>query len=774
MAFNLGTAVGYLMLDTSGFEKGFKTASTQLKTFFDSSQSLNTRLNGLSSGLTSIGANLTKNITLPLVGLGTAAAVITSKFESSMSQVQATLGITKDSMTTLNDETVNTMDSLESLARQLGADTKYSASEAADAINNMAMAGYNVQEIYDTLPQVLSLASAGCLDLDYATQLVANGLNVMGKDTKYAQELADKLAVTASNAYGSVSDFGEGLLVAGGQASLANLSFTDTFTALGILGDNGISASEGGTMLRNVLKNLYTPTNESAKALEALGIKTSDADGKLRSFKDVLRDLNTSLDGLTDQERIQAMADIFDVRTIAGANALLKDCGDRWDELSGAIDNADGAAERMAETQLDNLPGQLTILKSALEEAAIGFGQVLLPVIKDVVRVVQNVVTWINNLTDSQKNAIVRIVELAAIIGPVLIIVGKIVGVFSKLVGLFTGAISPVGVIIGLIAALAAAFVYFWNTSEKFRQFWIELWESIKQVVSNAIDIIIDIWNVLSDFFATAWSAIYESLQPAIEAVINAFEAAWSLIQTVWSALKPFFESLVQGIIDIWNGIVPVFVLIWDQIKIAAETAWNIIVDVFSAAWDLIKSVWSVAVSFFSTLWNTVAGIFSAVEAVLSGDFKGAWEAIKGIFSTWGDFFKGLWEQLVTVFSGAVNLGKKIVDDIKQGISNAWESLVSWFKGLWDSLFGNLNANVNVGTVSGSAATGLDYVSKDGLWQLHEGERVLSKEENAEYSNGNNRSSGDVYNFYSPKALSPTSAARAMQKAKRQLAAGVY
>lgn len=752
-------------MDTSGFEKGFQSAKQQLEIFKDKSNSLNTRLQGLSSGLTILGGNLTKNAALPLAGLATVVVNTAGKFESSMSQVQATLAISRDNMSELNGETVNTMDSLESLARQLASSTKFSATEAAEAINNMAMAGYDVQEIYDTLPQVLSLASAGCLDLDYATQLVANGLNVMNKDTDSAQEFVDKLATTASNAYGSVSDFGEAVLIAGGQCSLANLSITDTFTALGILGDNGISASEGGTMLRNTLKNLYTPTSDAAKALDELGVKTADADGNLRPFQSVLQDLSKAMDGLTEEDKITAMSRIFDTRTIAGANALLKDCGDRWDELAEKIDNADGAAEQMAETQLDNLPGQLTILKSALEEVAIAFGDLMLPAIKDVIKVIQEFVGWINNLTEGQKDAIVKIAEIAAVVGPILVVVGKVVGVIGKLVGLFTGAVSPIGLVVAAIGLLIGAFVYLWNTSEDFRNFWINLWDGIKQIVSDAVDKIKDIWSKLSDFFSNVWDSFVQTLQPAIDSVKNAFEAAWEYIKTVWDLLKPYFEALAEGLVLIWELFTAQLQLLWDQIKIAAETEWNIIKDIIVFAWEAVKAVWDIAISYFSTLWDTVAGIFSVASSVLQGDFAGAWQAIQDVFASWTDFFAGLWEDLVNIFSAAVDLGQNLVNDIIQGISNAWSNLVSWFQGLWDSLFGNLSVGVSVAGhshSSGSFATGIDYIPSDRYVKVHEGEAILSKEQNQNRKNSVNGS------FSVPIVLDVTNKIDGMTLARNQ------
>lgn len=403
---DLGSAVGYLLLDTKGFSSGFTSALQSVKTMQSQSATTADKFTAMGTAMTAVGGRLTKSVTLPLVGLGTAAVKTAADFEKGMSQVQATTRYTKDTMVKLDGASVNAMDALSDLAQEMGATTKFSATEAAEAINNMAMAGYSVQEIYDSLPGVLNLASAGALDLDYSTQLVANGLNVMGMETSEVTELADKMAVTATKAYGSVSDFGEGLLVAGAQAKLANVSLTDTFTALGILGDNGISASEGGTYLRNTLKNLYTPTKDAADALNALGVKTADDNGKLKDFQTVLQELGVALDGLTEEQRITYMSRIFDTRTISAANALIANSTERWDELSAAIDNASGAAEEMKNAQLDNLSGQLTILKSSIEGAAIAFGNAMLPVIKDLVSAFQSLMNWLNNLDESQKGSL--------------------------------------------------------------------------------------------------------------------------------------------------------------------------------------------------------------------------------------------------------------------------------------------------------------------------------------------------------------------------------
>lgn len=484
MAVNMGKAVAYLDLNTDGFQAGLKRTQGLIKTLQDSGVGLGDKFTAIGKSLTDTGKTLTASFTAPLVGAGVAAVKTASQFESGMSQVQATLGITKDATSELNGATVNTMQALSDLAQQMGAETKFSATEAAAAINNMAMAGYRTQEIFTALPEVMNLAAAGSLDLDYATQLAANGLNVFGMGVENLSEMSDKLAVTASSAYGSVSDFGEGLLVAGGQAKLANLSLTDTFTALGILGDNGISAAEGGTMLRNVLKNLYTPTEKAATVLEELGLETADSNGEIRDFRDVLTDLSNVLGDMTEEERIQAMAEIFDTRTIAGANALLNTSVDRWNDLHDAIDNSSGAAKQMADTQLDNLSGQLVLLKSGLEGVAIGFGNVLLPTIKDGVKWLQDLVTKINNLSTEEKEQITRIAAIVAAVGPLLVLLGSLakgIGAISTIVGALGPYAGPIAIAIAGFAALAGVIELIKHSSDLATQGAQDLRDSIQK-----------------------------------------------------------------------------------------------------------------------------------------------------------------------------------------------------------------------------------------------------------------------------------------------------
>lgn len=314
---------------------------------------------GALKGLSALGSTVAKGAAVAAAALGAmgvAAIKVGADFEASMSQVAATMGTTVDMIPELT-----------AVAKEMGAATQFSATQAAEALNYLALAGYDSQKSIAALPTVLDLAAAGGMDLAYASDLVTDSMSVLGMSTDELVGFVDQMAKTAQKSNTSVAQLGEAILVAGGQAKLAGMDTVELNTALGILADNGLKGSEGGTALRNALKNLYTPTKQAAEALKKLGIETVDGNDNLRDTQTVLQELGFALDGLSEGERIRVMSQIFDTRTIAAGNALLKNSGERWDELSAQIANAEGAASAMARTMNDNLKGDITILGSALE-----------------------------------------------------------------------------------------------------------------------------------------------------------------------------------------------------------------------------------------------------------------------------------------------------------------------------------------------------------------------------------------------------------------------
>lgn len=324
-----------------------------------------------------------------MVAFGKGAVAVGMQFDSSMAQVAATMGVTVDEI-----------DNLREFAQEMGRTTAFSATEAANALNYMALAGYDAETSMRTLPTVLNLAAAGGIDLAYASDMITDSQSALGLTMDETVSLVDQMAKAASRSNTSVSQLGEAILTIGGTAQFMTGGTTELATVLGILADNGIKGSEAGTHLRNMLLKLSSPTEDGAAALQQLGVAVFDSSGKMRAMEDVFGDLSASLGDLTDEQQVKMLSDIFNVRDVASAQALIKTTSKRWQELSEAIENAHSSAEDMAGTQLDNLAGDVTLFKSALEGAKIAVSDELTPSLRNLVKFGS---TAISNLTSAFK-----------------------------------------------------------------------------------------------------------------------------------------------------------------------------------------------------------------------------------------------------------------------------------------------------------------------------------------------------------------------------------
>lgn len=661
-----------------------------------------------------------------VTAMGGAAVKTAADFESSMSQVQATMGITKDSMSTLDGQSVNTMDALSDLAKEMGSKTAFSASECAEALNYLALAGYDTQEMADTLPTVLNLAAAGGIDLASASDMVTDAMSALGMETSEADTMVDQMAKTASSTNTSVAQLGEGILTIGATAKTIKGGTAELNTALGILANNGIKGSEGGTKLRNVILSLQNPTDKAASTMDALGVSVYDSEGNMRSLNDILGDLNTSMDGMTAEEKANIISNIFNKADLSAVNALLANTGDTWDELQTSIENSGGAAQQMADTQLDNLNGQLTILKSAVEGFAISIGEALLPMVKNIVTKIQDFVTWLNNLDEGTKQVIVKIGLFIAALGPALIIMGTVIskvgvamqafsklglkitslvsnaggisGVFSKAGAAIMGINPVVIAVVAIIAVLIGAFVHLWNTNEEFRDKIIAIWERIKSVFSGFAQGIVDRLNALGfDFqnFKEVVSAIWEGLCNFLAPV---FEGVFTQIANILEGVL----GVITGIIDIFIGI---FTGNWEQV-------WTGVKEIFGSVWDFIKNT-------FTNYMTVIQGVADVVLGWFGTSWNEVWTGIRDFFvNLWTgivDFFTGLWEGIKNVVQTAIMfiaaLFEAAVEIITLPFRFIWENCKEIIIAVWDAIKEKVSTVINaVSTVISTVLTAIQTV----------------------------------------------------------------
>lgn len=724
------------IIETEQELKKLETQANQSATAMQKIAATGEKLKTTGDNISSAGQKLLP-VTAAVTGMGAESLKTAADFESSMSQVQATMGITKDSMSTVDGQSVNTMDKLSELAKKMGSETAFSATECSQALNYLALAGYNTEEMCKTLPTVLNLAAAGDIDLASALDMVTDAMSALGMGVEQADTMVDQMAKTASSTNTSVAQLGEGILTIGATAKSVKGGTAELNTALGILANNGIKGAEGGTHLRNIILSLQNPTDKAADAMESLGVQVYDSQGNMRSMNDILGDLNTSMDGMTSAEKDNIISKIFNKTDLAAANALLANTGKSWDDLQSSILNSGGAAQQMADTQLDNLQGQLTILKSALEGLAISFGQLLMPAVKNIVSWLQKFVDWLNSMDEGTKKVIMTIALVAAALGPVLIVVGKVisaVGTIMTIVPKISGAITavktafaalnvtmlanPIVLIIAAITALVAAFIYLWNTNEGFRQFWIELWENVKQVA-------ITVWNAIKAFFQAVWDtikAIFETVFGVIKTLVTTyFNLYKTIIETVFGVIKTIITT-------VWEAIKGIFTTVFEVIKTIVTTYFNIyktiiqtvltvIQTVITTVWNTIKTVITTVMTaiqtIFSTIWNSIKTVIQAVvsgiKGLIMGDFTAVKNSITTIMNTIKSTITTIWNTIKSTISTVLGAIKSAVSTVFNGIVNAVKGAMTNVLGAVKAGFSNVKGHIT-GLASEAFTWGKDLI----------------------------------------------------------------
>ncbi|HBE8721290.1 phage tail tape measure protein [Clostridioides difficile] len=719
------------IIETENDLKKLETQANQSATAMQKIAASGEKLKTTGDNIASAGQKMLP-VTAAVTGLGTAAVTTAASFESSMSQVQATMGITKDSMSNVDGQSVNTMKTLSELAKKMGSETAFSASECAQALNYLALAGYDTQEMCDTLPTVLNLAAAGDIELASASDMVTDAMSALGMETSEADTMVDQMAKTASSTNTSVAQLGEGILTIGATAKSIKGGTAELNTALGILANNGIKGAEGGTHLRNIILSLQNPTDAAAKQMTALGVSVYDSQGNMRSLNDILGDLNTSMEGMTSAEKSNIISTIFNKTDLSSVNALLANTGETWDSLQSSITNSAGAAGQMADTQLDNLQGQLTILKSALEGLAISFGELLMPAIKNIVGAVQKFVDWLNSMDEGTKKVIVTIALVVAAVGPVLIIIGKIIsavgtimtvvpklaGVINVVKGAFaalntTMLANPIFLIIAAIAALVAAFIYLWNNCDGFRQFWINLWEGIKSVVSTVVEAIKNFFIGVIDFVKNNWQGLLLLL-------VNPFAGAFKLLYDNCEGFRNFIDGFLENVKNIistaMETIKTVITTIWNAIKTAIDTVLTAIQTAFTTAWNAIKTAITTVVNaiktVITTVWTAIQTTITTIVNAISTFLTTAWTAIQTTVTTIINAIKTVittvWNAIKTTVSTVVNAIKTTISTVWNGIKNTITSIVNGIKTTVSNVFNNILSGIKttVGNIASSIKSG--------------------------------------------------------------------
>lgn len=422
MAINMGTAIAYLELDTSKFTKGFASARNDLQQFNNSSASISTRLTGLSNAMVATGSVLTKSVSVPLATIGAMALKTTADFDAGMSEVKAISGATGTEFK-----------QLETKAIQMGAKTKYSATEAASAFKYMAMAGWDTNDMLFGISGVMNLAAASGEDLATTSDIVTDALTAFGLSAKDSSHFADILAQASSRSNTNVGLMGETFKYVAPVAGALGYSAEDCAVAIGLMANSGIKASQAGTALRSLFTRLAKPTDTVAAAMEKYNITLTDANGNMKPLSTLMSEMRDRFSGLSEAQKANLAATLAGQEGMSGLLAIVNSSDDDFKNLTDSINNADGASDRMAKTMQDNLKGSFTIFKSTVESAAISIGKKLTPEVRKFVDTGTSLVKKFNDMSDAEKTNIVNIGKMATVIPLATLAGGKLLGGLVKL-----------------------------------------------------------------------------------------------------------------------------------------------------------------------------------------------------------------------------------------------------------------------------------------------------------------------------------------------------
>lgn len=715
MAWDLGTIKASLKLDVANWNTNLSTAAENLSSITSTNDN---KLIALGSTITKVGNNIDNNLSKPIRNFGLSAIETSRGFETAMARVQA-----------ISQSTDEDLARLTAVAREMGATTVYSASEAADGLYYMALAGWSANESIDAIESVLKLAAVAELDLGTASDIVTDAMTAFGLSADQAGHFADVLAQSAANSNTTVAQLGEAFQYIAPVAGEFGFTIEDAALALGLFANQGIKSGQAGTTLRGILARLVDPTDDVRATMKALEIELFNTDGSMKSLREIidvlrsgfndlseeqlaniyitedvidaldeleislyddneeLKDLieiaelaDIALEGLTDQTREQYLATLGGIRGLTGLSAILNVTEEDLEALTLALDNADGSLEDMYGIITNTTDGALKELTSAYEELQLVIGDVLLPVLTSLIRGLTEVVRWFSDLPGPIQKVIIVLGTIVAVIGPIVSIVGKLVKAVGVLQAVFSAIVPVINIVVGalsapitVIALVVAAIVTLYTKCEWFRDGVNAIFSAIGQFISDA-------WQAITDWFSDIGEAIGNFVESATETI-----SEW-----VDNVVVFFTETLPDAISNIIEWFTELPGKIWDAIVGAFEkiVEWGMGVQERFNEWILktIASVIQWLKELPGKIWDAIKSAIDRVATWGSNLYNKFKEWVTKTISAVVDWLKQLpgkiWDAIKSAVTKVATWGNNLKDEAKKGAKKMFDAVVDGIKKL--------------------------------------------------------------------------------------------
>ena len=683
MNISAGTIMAYMDLDMSSFNSAIDMAGEQLSGFV--SGGVAGALGSIGAAAETAGRALTMHITGKLLDVGQAALQVGMDFDASMSNVyglMSSLNLSQDQMDALRDT-----------AREMGATTKFSASEAADAMGYMALAGWDDAQVIAGIPGVLNLAAAANMDLAKASDIVTDTMTPFGMAADRAGEAADVFAYAQANSNTTVEALGEAMKYAAPTADAFGMTLQDTAAAMGVLANAGIKGSQGGTTLNAMLRDMKNNAKNGAIAIGKTKVALTNADGSYRSYAAIIRDIDKATSSMTASQRDAALGAIFGDESLKGILATLKQGPDALDAMTEGMYACGGAAEDMAATMGDNLKGDLAILESGAQDMAIALSDWLMPAARGVVQGITDMIGKFNALDDGTKNTIFRIGAMAAAAGPLLLNGGKVLTLLS--------GVNPL--VVGLGAAAALAYTH----SDALQGMVAKLGDGV-----TAFGAALESGSGFTAAFSAGLTAAFGEeaagkVLGAIEGIKTAISTVGDVLTTVTDAVGTFFGSLFdgEGLKQSWDNAAAV-ISGYDWTALGTSILSGV-TGALDAAGEWLKNIFTAGLTAAKGVnWGELGtSIHDGVLSIL--DTAGGW--LKSLFEagktaageiSWADIGTAIWNGVTSVLdmagsflSGLFGLGKDSVianvdwstigTAIWNGVTGVIDAAGSWLSSLF-------------------------------------------------------------------------------------------